>query len=100
MKKAVLLPLLFLVAFSLSAQSERKVFGTISDGKNPLQDVKVTNLDADLVMVTDETGKYSIAIETGNTIQFSHVGFKTIAIKIEDVTRVLNPVMVLEVTEL
>jgi len=100
MKRATLFLILFLFSVALVAQNKRQIFGTITDGKTPLQDVKVTNLNTNLVMVTDETGKYSIEVETGDNLQFSHVGYKTITIKIEDVTRVLNPIMVLEVTEL
>jgi tetratricopeptide (TPR) repeat protein len=100
MKKTTLYFVLFLFSVGLVAQSKRQVFGTITDGKSPLQDVKITNLDTNFVIVTDESGKYSIEAKTGNNIQFSHVGFKTIIIKVEDVTRVLNPTMVLEVTEL
>lgn len=100
MKRVTLYLVLFLFSVALVAQNKRQIFGAITDGKRPLQDVKVTNLDTNLVMVTDETGKYSIEVETGNNVQFSHVGYKTIIIKIEDVTRVLNPIMVLEITEL
>ena len=99
MKKSILFLVIALFSVSLVAQS-RQVFGTITDGKIPLKDVKITNLEDDLVVVTDESGKYTIEVETGDRVRFSHVGFKTITIKIEDVTRVLNPIMFLEVTEL
>jgi len=100
MKKGKLFVVLILFSVTLMAQKEREIFGTITDGRLPLQDVKITNLETDKVTVSNETGKYSIAIETGNSLQFSHTGFKTITIKIEDVTRVLNPIMTLNVTEL
>ena len=100
MKKTTLYFVLFLFSVGLVAQSKRQVFGTITDGKSPLQDVKITNLDTSFVIVTDKSGKYRIEVKTGDNVQFSHVGYKTITIKTEDVTRVLNPIMVLEVTEL
>jgi len=100
MKKIVFLPLLFLLTYSLSAQNERKVFGTVTDGTNPIENVAIKILDTDKMAATDKEGKYSIAVGTGDQLQFSFTGLRTISIKIEDVTRVLNPIMVPDVTEL
>jgi len=100
MKKAVFLPLLFLLTYSLTAQEQRKVFGTVSDGTNPIENVSIKVLKTESSTQTDEDGKYSIQASTGDQLEFSFTGMKTISIKVEDVTRVLNPIMIPDVTEL
>ena len=39
---------------------------------------------------TNVNGAYTIAVEVGDVLMYSHVSFKTMAIIIEDVTTVLN----------
>ncbi|WP_350286034.1 carboxypeptidase-like regulatory domain-containing protein [uncultured Croceitalea sp.] len=100
MKKTipVLISLMFVVAGY--TQQQRTVSGKVSDGKTPLENVDVSILEKDLTVATDADGKYRIAAQTGDKLQFSYTGMKTITIRVEDVTRILNPVMVPDITEL
>ena len=101
MKNSFLL-LLFCLSLSLytTAQETRKIFGTVSDGKNPISNVIINIIDNDTSTITDDEGKYEVSANTGDIIEFSFIGLKTVSIRIEDVTRVLNPIMIPDVTEL
>ncbi|MFS4416791.1 carboxypeptidase-like regulatory domain-containing protein [Maribacter sp. 2307ULW6-5] len=92
--------LLVLMVGTLSAQEVRTISGKVSDGKVPMENVRVTVFDTDRIAYTDSDGFYRIQVDTGDEVQFSSIGMKTIAIRVEDVTRILNPIMVPDVTEL
>ncbi|MEN1785256.1 MAG: carboxypeptidase-like regulatory domain-containing protein, partial [Bacteroidota bacterium] len=99
MRTLLLLPVLLLFIFSGYAQ-ERMVKGTVTDGKQPLAQVNINNLNKSTSTITDDAGTYSISVETGDQLQFSYTGMKTFTIRIEDVTRFLNPAMVPDIEEL
>jgi len=95
-----LLPLLAIIScFSIQAQ-QRTIIGKVTDGKNPIENVNIMVLDTDKATATDADGRYEIAVETGDKVRYSYTGLRTIEIRIEDVTRVLNPIMIPEVNEL
>ena len=99
MKKILFLSLLLFHLFSYG-QEERLLFGTITDGKNPIENVKI-KVDGENTMTTsDKDGKYQINVEKGDYVIYSYVGLNTVKIKIEDVTRILNPILVPKITEL
>ena len=99
MKKILFLSLLLFHLFSYG-QEERLLFGTITDGKNPIENVKI-KVDGEKTMTTsDKDGKYKIKVEKGDYVIYSYVGLNTVKIKIEDVTRILNPILVPKITEL
>ena len=100
MKKIILLPLLLLFIANISAQKKRTITGKVTDGKNAVENVNVSIIDKGIATNTNTEGRYEIAVETGDRLQYSYVGLKTITIRIEDVTRILNPVMIPDVTEL
>ncbi|MFD0797399.1 carboxypeptidase-like regulatory domain-containing protein [Maribacter chungangensis] len=85
---------------SILAQDVRKISGTISDGNAPLSNVQINVMNTDSATFSDTEGKYSIEAETGDVITYTYMGMKTISIRVEDVTRILNPVMILDVNEL
>ena len=91
---------LALVTLGVSAQETKKVFGKISDGTNPMENVNVSILEKDISAISDAEGKYEIQASVGDKLQFSYTGMRTVTIKIEDVTRVLNPIMIPDITEL
>ena len=82
------------------SQESKKVFGKVSDGTNPMENVNVSVPEKDISSFTDTDGKYEILVAVGDKIQFSYTGMRTISIKVEDVTRVLNPIMIPDITEL
>lgn len=99
MKKILLPVLLLFFAFSFS-QEQRSIFGKVTDGNNPLENVNIEIEGNNTATASDKDGKYQIAVETGDVVKFSYTGLKTIKIKIEDVTRILNPIMIPDITEL
>lgn len=90
-----------LFVFSLArGQVERTVSGKVSDGKAPMENVTVAILNTNTATATDKDGFYRLPIATGDELQFSYMGMKTMTIRVEDVTRILNPIMVPDVNEL
>ncbi|MFD0797398.1 carboxypeptidase-like regulatory domain-containing protein [Maribacter chungangensis] len=84
----------------VQAQVERTISGKVSDGKAPMENVTVSILNTNTTTATDKDGFYRLPIATGDELQFSYMGMKTMTIQIEDVTRILNPIMVPDVNEL
>ena len=89
-----------LLFFNTYAQEQRMLLGTVSDGKNPIENVKIQLEGKDMVVTSDTEGKYKIDVTTGDVISYSYTGLKTVKIKVEDVTRILNPILIPDVTEL
>ena len=100
MRKLVSIVLFALVMVGVKAQETKKVFGRVSDGTNLMEDVSVSILNKDRSTTTDTEGNYEILAEIGDKIQFSYTGMRTVTIRVEDVTRVLNPTMIPDITEL
>ena len=95
-----LLCLLFVQLTSYGQENERILKGKVTDGTNPIENVSVAIQDKTPATKTDVEGSYQISVATGDVVTYSFVGMKTVTIKIEDVTRILNPVMVPDITEL
>lgn len=98
--KKIVSTLAFFMILVVTAQDSKRVFGKVSDGNSPLANVNVSVFDTGNTTLTDNDGAYEIYVEEGDKVQFASPGMKTITIKIEDVTRVLNPIMVSNITEL
>jgi len=90
----------FFLLSALTAQEQHKIFGKVSDGKNPIANVNVKIVDNDTSTITDSEGAYELMARTGDILEFSYTGLRTVNIRVEDVTRVLNPIMIPDVTEL
>lgn len=99
-KKFATLVLCLSVFNLVQAQVERTISGKVSDGNAPIENVTVSILNTNTATATDKDGFYRLPIATGDELQFSYMGMKTITIQIEDVTRILNPIMVPDVNEL
>ncbi len=100
MKNAILLPFFLLLFVVAIGQQKRTLVGKVSDGKSPIENVNISIIEKDISTVTDGEGKYEVQVETGDKLKFSYTGLKTIFIKVEDVTKILNPIMVPDITEL
>lgn len=100
--KKLFLTLLLAVPLTLLGQTEgsKMVVGKVTDGKNPIESVNISVVNGETSTTTNSKGAYEIKVSVGDKLQYSYTGMRTIRIKIEDVTRVLNPVMVPDVTEL
>jgi tetratricopeptide (TPR) repeat protein len=104
LKKIVMKKLwvLFLLAGPLlwGQQDTKTITGRVTDGREPLGDVAITVEGAGNSTFTDSDGAYAIEASTGDVLRFTYQGMKPLRIRVEDVTRVLSPSMVLDVEEL
>ena len=94
-----LLTILFL-GLSVLAYSQKTIYGKVSDGNAALQKVRVLNMDSQTEVETDSEGSYRIEASKGEYLVYQLYGFKEVKIRIEDVTTVLNPIMVPKINEL
>jgi hypothetical protein len=99
MKKIVLL--VFFVMGLVTAQDKfQQVTGIITDGRVPIKNVKIEVENDNKEYYSDTEGRYSVSATPGNSLTFSALGFKSIEIRVEDVTRILNIEMFLDIQEL
>ena len=84
----------------LAQQEQSTIFGKVTDGREAMADVAVEVEGTDRSTFTDNQGRYTIEAAPGEILNFSYQGMKTQRILVEDVTRVLNPVMSFDVAEL
>lgn len=68
---------MFFIGASVLAQQKR-VTGTVTDGKEPLLGVTILIKDTTKGTETDEDGNYSILVSSDQVLVFSYVGFKTV----------------------
>jgi len=95
-----LLYILFLIStVGLAQDTSKAIFGKITDGVSPLKNVAIA-VNSTAAIFTNENGEYSLKANIGDKINYTHQGFKTTTIQVEDVTRVLNIEMVIDVEEL
>ncbi|GGG43815.1 hypothetical protein GCM10011414_11820 [Croceivirga lutea] len=101
MKNVLLLFTLCFSSFLIGQQTESKIIsGTITDGRAPVDNVTIRISDKAANAVSDSNGKYRIEAQTGDVITYSYQGLKTVRIRVEDVTRILNITMVPDIQEL
>ncbi|WP_349351103.1 MULTISPECIES: carboxypeptidase-like regulatory domain-containing protein [unclassified Flagellimonas] len=94
---------LFLVittcAFSQTAEL-KTIRGTITDGTRPIEDVAISIEGSHETIFSNELGNYSIEARTGDILTYSYTGLKTLQIKVEDVTQILNLEMFPDINDL
>ncbi len=88
------------MATGLQAQELRAVKGTVSDGQNPMQDVQIQIQGKEAETFSDADGNYEIEAAVGDLLKYSYTGMKDYIVRVEDVTRYLNLVMIPDVEEL
>ncbi len=101
MRKLILFcTLLVLMAGGAYAQN-REVTGTVSDNDGgPLVGVTVTVTGTQKAALTDVYGKFTIQASTGQTLNFSYIGYKPITIKVTDAIKPLKVVFSQTITDL
>ncbi|MGV6845603.1 MAG: SusC/RagA family TonB-linked outer membrane protein [Lutibacter sp.] len=72
------LTLILVLLVQITFAQEKTVSGAVSDANGPLPGVSVLVKGTSTGTQTDFDGKYTIKAETGATIQFSYVGYKTV----------------------
>ena len=92
--------LLFFLGFSVAVSAQRSVYGRVNDGSSPLDNVRVLNVNSKAEVETDAKGFYKIEVATGDLVRYELYGFRTVEVVVEDVTRILNTVLIPEVNEL
>ncbi len=90
----------FVLSSALTAQQIRKIQGTVSDGSNPMKDVMIEVQGKDSSVYSDGEGKYAIEAEVGDMLKYSYTGMKDYIVRVEDVSRHLNLIMIPDVEEL
>ncbi|MFT5216415.1 MAG: tetratricopeptide (TPR) repeat protein [Glaciecola sp.] len=78
----------------------KDIHGKVSYLDAPMPLVNISIVGKNSGIVTSPKGTYSIEANVGDIIQYSHVGFATVSIIVEDVTEVLNIEMVEKQNEL
>ena len=85
---------LFVLSFTATAQNVtseiKRVFGVIQTEDEPLSEVSIRIEGTTRGTETNEAGEYSIQVRNGDVLQFSHIGFRTFFVIVEDVTEELN----------
>ena len=99
MKKIWIL-LLFAGPLLWSQQNQKTIRGMVTDGRAPLSNVSIAVEQSGTQTYSDETGRYEIDADAGDILVYSYQGMKTLKIRVEDVTRILNPEMVMDVAQL
>lgn len=84
----------------LAQETARTVMGKVSDGRTAIENVSVSIEGKSGNTFSDTLGKYSISASIGDIISYSFQGMKTVKIRVEDVTRILNITMVPDIEEL
>jgi hypothetical protein len=82
------------------AQNTKTIYGRITDQDIPKSGVSVQVQNSERGTTSDAEGKYSISAAEGDVLVFSHIGYVSKEIQIEDVTQVLNVSLSPEITEL
>lgn len=85
---------LLVVSSGWSQNQEIEINGMVSDGLQPLIGVNIKIDNSDIGTKTDSDGKYLIMARDGDMLVFTHLGYEPIEIITEDVSRVLNLIMV------
>ena len=85
---------------AMAQQTQKTIRGTVSDGRAPLSDVAITVEGGGASTFTDASGAYSISASPGDVVSYTYQGMKPLRIRVEDVTRILSPTMVMDVAEL
>lgn len=99
MKKFWIL-LLLIGPLTFGQQNQKTIRGTVTDGTSPLADVAISVEEGGASTFTDASGMYTIVAEPGDVLRYTYQGMKTLRIRVEDVTRILSPTMVIDVAEL
>ena len=89
-----------MVTFSVHSQKIVQIKGKVTDGKEPISDVKISVKDSETVVFTDNSGRYSIKTPARKTLVFSFVGMKSVEYLVEDISTIVNMELYPEVEEL
>lgn len=98
--KNILIFLLFVGPVLLAQQEVKTIRGQVTDGRAPLPDVAIVVENGGAETFSGADGRYTIEAAPGDVLRYTYQGMKPLRIRVEDVTRILNPTMVIDVAEL
>ena len=100
MKNIFFLLAVFSTTAFFSQETIKTISGKVSDGRSPIENVAVFVEGKSTQTFSDSDGRYSIKANVGDRISYTSQGLKTVRIKVEDVTRILNITMIPDIEEL
>jgi hypothetical protein len=82
----VLYSILLSVFFSIPLVHAQTITGEVTDvaGNTPMQDVSVQNIYTGAYIASGTDGKFFIAAEKGQLLEFKKIGYKTVHVRIPD----------------
>lgn len=83
-----------------SQNSLRTISGQITHLDAPLPDANIKVKGRTRGTKTNSKGRYELKAKTGEIIEYSYVGFKSVSLIVEDITKEINIDMVTEINEL
>lgn len=97
-RKSSILIILILVISSItltaSSQSKAKfkydIKGKVTQDSFPLINVNIVIKNTGIGTKTNKFGEYSINVIAGDTLQFTHIGFSTVTLKLEGNEKIIN----------
>lgn len=79
---------------------QKSISGRITQEGSALKNVSIQNLASGVSTVSDQEGMYSILANPKEELQFTHMGMDTVSIIVEDVTKILNVSMQMQIEAL
>jgi tetratricopeptide (TPR) repeat protein len=98
--RKIWLILLFVGPFLMAQEGVKTIRGQVTDGRSPLPDVAISVEDRGDKTFSDADGRYTIEAVPGDVLLYTYQGMKPLRILVEDITRILNPTMAMDVAEL
>ena len=102
MKRIIIFTIIFFVFSNINSQNLYEVMGTIVDSKNnqSIENVNIVNLNKVIGTSTNINGEFKISASVSDTLHFSHLGFKSIKVRVTNDWINYNTNTIIELTEL
>lgn len=76
--------LMFISTIAFSQDSDIKLFGKVVNGSLPIFNVTVVNKTLSTGTITNVYGEFEIKVQAGDLVNFSSIGYKSIAYQVPD----------------
>lgn len=84
----------------MAQEGTRNIRGKVTDGREPLSNVSISVEGGGPSTFSGADGAYDIQAAPGDVLLYTYTGMKPVRIRVEDVTRILSPTMVMDFEEL
>ncbi|MBN1132281.1 MAG: TonB-dependent receptor [Bacteroidales bacterium] len=92
--------LFFLLAYAITAFSQRSVSGIVRDAESSLPGVSVLIKGTARGTITDAEGRYTIMVSEGEVLSYSFIGYETYEVEYDGVRDVIDVQLVPRIEEL